>query len=193
MKRNGFTLIELLVVIAIISLLVSILVPSLTAARDLAKMTVCRSNMHNIGLALHLFAGDNQDTFPMFTTDLYLLKKDWVWCAHGLLYRDNYIQEPSVFYCPMNLWASGPGGFRPGFKIGGDLWNRMWNNDYPEIYCNYEYIGGMYLDPLWNNEPRAKVTDNPSLAIMTEYESCLIRPAPASTGFRQCFIPWRRC
>lgn len=44
----GFTLIELLVVVAIISLLVSILLPSLQTAKDLAKSVVCQSNLKQI-------------------------------------------------------------------------------------------------------------------------------------------------
>lgn len=56
--RNGFTLIELLVVVAIISLLVSILLPSLTKAKALARNVSCQSNLRSIGTALMLYAAD---------------------------------------------------------------------------------------------------------------------------------------
>lgn len=62
--RIGFTLIELLVVIAIISLLVSILLPSLSRAKGLAKAVVCGSNAKNIGMALHMFADAENDEYP---------------------------------------------------------------------------------------------------------------------------------
>ena len=52
LRRRGFTLIELLVVIAIIALLVSILVPSLSEAQWMTKMTMCQSNLHHVGLAV---------------------------------------------------------------------------------------------------------------------------------------------
>lgn len=64
MKRNGFTLIELLVVIAIISLLVSILLPSLNKAKMMARTAVCANNLKNIGLFCHLYAYDNNGTLP---------------------------------------------------------------------------------------------------------------------------------
>ncbi len=50
---QAFTLIELLVVVAIIALLVTILVPELTAARSLARMAVCQHNLHEIGQAFN--------------------------------------------------------------------------------------------------------------------------------------------
>ena len=59
--RHGFTLIELLVVIAIIALLLSILIPSLSRARQAAKAVVCGSNMRGIMQALYLYAGDHRD------------------------------------------------------------------------------------------------------------------------------------
>jgi prepilin-type N-terminal cleavage/methylation domain-containing protein/prepilin-type processing-associated H-X9-DG protein len=64
-KRKGFTLIELLVVVAIIALLISILLPSVSRARELAKRAVCSANLRGIGQAQHIYANDNQEWFPM--------------------------------------------------------------------------------------------------------------------------------
>jgi len=64
-KRKGFTLIELLVVVAIIALLISILLPSLSRARELAKRAVCSSNLRGIGQGMHIYANDNREWFPM--------------------------------------------------------------------------------------------------------------------------------
>jgi prepilin-type N-terminal cleavage/methylation domain-containing protein/prepilin-type processing-associated H-X9-DG protein len=64
-RKKAFTLIELLVVIAIIALLVSILLPSLNRAKDLAKKTVCLSQMKGIGLTAMMYADDNNDCLPM--------------------------------------------------------------------------------------------------------------------------------
>ncbi|MBN1125406.1 MAG: prepilin-type N-terminal cleavage/methylation domain-containing protein [Sedimentisphaerales bacterium] len=58
-KRKAFTLIELLVVIAIIGILLSILIPSLKVAKEIAKRTICLAHMHGIGTAWTLYADDN--------------------------------------------------------------------------------------------------------------------------------------
>lgn len=62
--RRGFTLIELLVVIAIISLLVSILLPTLQEAKVYAKRVTCAANMKNIGLASSLYGTEFEGIFP---------------------------------------------------------------------------------------------------------------------------------
>ena len=64
-KRSAFTLIELLVVVAIISLLVSILLPSLSQAKELARRAVCAINLRAIGLAVHQYADDYDEAFPV--------------------------------------------------------------------------------------------------------------------------------
>ncbi len=62
--RCAFTLIELLVVIAIIALLVSILMPSLQKAKEMAKDVVCLSHQKNISLAIYLYAQDYDEMLP---------------------------------------------------------------------------------------------------------------------------------
>ncbi len=57
-RRAGFTLVELLVVIGIIALLVSILLPTLGAARDRAMTTQCLSNLRQLGIAQASYAAD---------------------------------------------------------------------------------------------------------------------------------------
>ncbi len=65
MKTNrGFTLIELLVVVAIIAVLVALLLPALSQARENAKRTICMSNLKQLDLAVKGYLTDNADFFP---------------------------------------------------------------------------------------------------------------------------------
>ena len=61
--RHGFNLIELLVVIAIIAVLIALLLPAVQQAREAARRVTCRSNLKNLGLALHNYH-DAHSTFP---------------------------------------------------------------------------------------------------------------------------------
>ena len=101
-RAQGFTLIELLVVVAIIALLVSILLPSLNEARDLATRSVCASNLHHLGLAHLLYAHDNEGQFAVVNVSaahMVHITREVIDPNTGSFYP-GYLSVSEVLYCP---------------------------------------------------------------------------------------------
>jgi len=74
-RHAGFTLIELLVVVAILSLLVALLLPALGQARAHGRAAVCASNLRQVYLGFHVYAGSYENSVP--TQSIYA--RSWHW------------------------------------------------------------------------------------------------------------------
>ena len=122
-RGRAFTLIELLVVIAIISLLVSILLPSLNTAKELARAVYCATNMKTLGTTLHVYASEQNEYLPRYMhyedepDERFTSGYEW----HRMYYpyistnwvgrfQDDVAKECPVFDCPtttMSVWQCG--------------------------------------------------------------------------------------
>ena len=132
-QRNAFTLIELLVVVAIIALLVSILLPSLKEARDLAERSACLGQLHHMGLGFAMYASDNNGCMPMRTgwwSCLYYRQQvgsphRGTWRNHWLLYGAGYVDAFDMFFCVSNPnTIEEPSSFaaEQSYNITGHYW-----------------------------------------------------------------------
>src|SRR5258706_4964647 len=140
-RPRAFTLIELLVVIAIIAILAAILFPVFSQARESARQTQCASNMRQIGLAMRMYAEDNDETWvPAFTLGqpgpAYSLVQPWIgYDNNNSSFNDNwstgdmtmpaknplhpgsldpYIRSDALKRCP-----DAPGGWQMALALNG--------------------------------------------------------------------------
>jgi prepilin-type N-terminal cleavage/methylation domain-containing protein len=96
--KRGFTLVELLVVIGIVAVLVALLLPTLSKAREQAKKTACLSNLRSLGHALVMYANANRDRLPNLNPPRTFV--DYDGANRAMLSFAEEIKSPPVFHCP---------------------------------------------------------------------------------------------
>ncbi len=98
-SRHSFTLVELLIVIAIIAMLAGLLLPALNKARARARQSSCLSNLHQLGLAVNLYANDNRHYLPVAVLQPSADTNGWP--AIAVLLKPYLGAEPSpALACP---------------------------------------------------------------------------------------------
>lgn len=98
-----FTLIELLIVITIIMILAGLLMPALSRAKAVSRMTACAGNLKQIGLLITGYADENNSSYPMSynPNDTYMY-----WAAK--LTVSGGLKNMNIFLCPSVSSANAP-------------------------------------------------------------------------------------
>lgn len=128
-RRAGFTLIELLVSIAIVGVLAALLVPAVQSSREAARRTICKNQLRQLGLALHMY----HEVHRCFPPGSYVMgpsfpmQSGWGWGAMALPYiEQNAIYKEINFGTGTGLGANLPliaigiPAFRCPAEIGAD-------------------------------------------------------------------------
>jgi prepilin-type N-terminal cleavage/methylation domain-containing protein/prepilin-type processing-associated H-X9-DG protein len=130
----AFTLVELLVVIGIIAVLIGILLPVLSKAREHSNKTACLANLRSLGQAMRLYAGDFRDrlpnTNPPGTSDqaAATIQIDYVMVK----LREVHAKANGVFHCPSdkdsvpNQITNATVGFADSARISYDFYSLYW-------------------------------------------------------------------
>jgi prepilin-type N-terminal cleavage/methylation domain-containing protein len=128
---RGFTLIELLVVIAIIGILAAMIMAAVSKAKNSASKATDINNLHQIMIALQVYASDDGDVLPppnwdngasgspkgwLYEIDSNATGTDRFKVKTGLFWPT--LQNPKIYFCPMD---NNPGETRYSESMGTDM------------------------------------------------------------------------
>lgn len=132
--QQGFTLVELLVVIAIIALLVSILLPALSKAKESARAVKCMVNLRQMGFIWSLYSERNNDEY-------YIYQTGWpqLWWGPIIEHENGYVD---VLSCPSMGRYGFFDSYEPGFDYPGP--HRGGSRFYAPQGVSSAYSGGQH-------------------------------------------------
>ncbi len=115
----AFTLVEVLVVMGIITVLIGILLPTLSAARESANRIKCAGNLRQLGQFVYLFARDHKNRLPEAqntpASGAGAKVPTWMYTKDYFVLVDNYGANQNLFICPSSPTAAiGPSAFAYG-------------------------------------------------------------------------------
>lgn len=163
-RRSGWTLIELLVVIGLIALIVGLLLPALTGARDVARSLQCTSNVRQLVLAAELYAGDANDRYPPYKVSpkwpaqfrRYYTVEEALRCPVDpnpkvdtpQVHPDDNAPRSFIFNAFNDAFFSTPASFQSNPAAGGSLMRAAIRSPADTILIGEKTseVGGFYLD-----------------------------------------------
>jgi len=175
-RRSAFTLVELLVVVAILGLLLTMLMPTLSRAKEIARQTYCMTNLKPVGMAIRLYEEDNSGyqvarhvSSPVPGSPVGW--KLWFWSDFLVQYCDDSAQPPE--------WGHGKTSIQPANGIYARerfSYSRLLNCPSQENRNKSEYAWNMAggWQATYNQDtllPKYEPPSGPSLA------SAIARPA----------------
>jgi prepilin-type N-terminal cleavage/methylation domain-containing protein len=121
-RANGFTLVELLVVIGIIAVLIGILLPTLTRAREAGTRVQCLSNLKQVQIAFFEYAIRFRDAAPLgyvegYKQMNYMAFRGGKWVTVGVFYPAGLMKTGQIYYCPTRV--SDPSN---GYNVPDNQW-----------------------------------------------------------------------
>ncbi len=135
-RQGGFTLVELLVVIGIIALLIGILLPSLTKARESATTLKSLSNLRQLGIGLEFYRNDYNGRYPPATDEYAPVKLRWA----DIIFP--YMQSTEVYMSPALTDDERARMTKPFVHTQDEAGNDLPDTIYWGGYgYNYQYLG----------------------------------------------------
>jgi len=174
-RRAGFTLIELIVAIAIIGVLAALLIPAVQSSRDAARRTVCKNQLRQLGLALHMYL-EVHGRFPPGSYTMgpsFPMQSGWGWGAMLLPYvEQNAIYEQINFGLGTGLGGNLPliatpiSAFRCPSEICAESISCMPIGDSPFKLASGNYCGSEGVLSAMSSVRIAQITDGTSQTLM---------------------------